>query len=445
MQFLGMAGIAQESAPFTLSLQQCENMAYENHQKVREAKTELEQARARKAQAFHASILPRLDIRNIWGPINKVRAVENAAGVLFSPDTSTGLADLRYFTDLEFNLVQPIYTFGKLSGLNSAAFFGVQIEEADLEKQKQAVQIEVRELYWGVLLGQELLLVADDAQKEIDKADQKLQDKLDEGSEEVSQSDLWKLQIFRYELNKQRREAESKLKLARSAMRLLLGLEENRAFKLDTEYIDPVEINMVSLADYLDMATQNRVEFNQLNAGLNAGRALVGAARSDFYPQFFLAGQIKYNFAAGRDDPKNPWVNNPTNFFRPGVVVGAQMNLNFLQTRDKVRLAEIEYRKIADKKEMLDDGVRLQVEKAFLEVTKAESDLQESQKAFKASENWLRSATMTFDLGIGEIKDLIDAFKAKGKMQAEYLQNIFRFNTSVAKLSGAVGRDLYPQ
>jgi len=50
---------------------------------------------------------------------------------------------------------------------------------------------------------------------------------------------------------------------------------------------------------------------------------------------------------------------------------------------------------------------------------------------------------MTFDIGVGEVKDLIDAFKANGAMQAEHLQNIFKYNTAIAKLSKVIGRDLY--
>ncbi|MCH8872570.1 TolC family protein [candidate division KSB1 bacterium] len=181
-----------------------------------------------------------------------------------------------------------------------------------------------------------------------------------------------------------------------------------------------------------------------MRAGVGARRALIGVSKSDYYPQFFLGGQIKYNFAKDRFDPKGHFIYNPTNFFRPGIVVGLNWNLNFVQTRDRIRLAQAEYTKLSQKEEPLISGIKLEVKKAYLEVTQAGTNFRESRKALRASDNWLRSESMAWDIGLGEVKDLIDAFKANGSMQAAHLENIFKYNVALAKLSKASGNDLYP-
>ena len=119
------------------------------------------------------------------------------------------------------------------------------------------------------------------------------------------------------------------------------------------------------------------------------------------------------------------------------------LNLNFLQTRDKIRVAQAEYLQLAQKEKLVLDGIKLEVKNAYLQLNQAEKNIRDSRKALKASDNWLRSVTMTFDIGVGEVKDLIDAFKANGAMQAEHFHNIFKFNVTLAKLSKAVGKDLY--
>jgi len=432
----------QQPKKLILDLKQCEKLAFENNQIIKNAELDLEFSRARKTQASHARILPKMELKNIWGPSPRARGVFTKTGVLTSPDTSTGISDLRYFTEVEFNLVQPIFTFGKLSGLNHAAGFGVEADEANIRAKRADVQLKVRQLYWGVILGKELLVVVEDAINEVNKAAQKLQHKFDEGSEDVTQNDLFKLQIFKYDINKRHREVLGKIEMARETLRMVLGLQKNVDFDLDTKYLDPIDARIDSLPVYLELALQDRPELYQLRAGVNARRALIGVSKSDYFPQFFFAGQVKYNFAKDRFDPNNPFVYNITNFFRPGFLLGLNMNLNFVQTRDKVRLAQAEYQKLAQKETLLKDGIKLQVRQAYLDLLQAQKNMRESRRALKASESWLRSVAMTFDVGIAEVKEFIDAFKANSTMKGDHLQNIFKFNTSVAKLSSAIGRDL---
>lgn len=437
----------ERTRKLALSLVECENVALENNLSIHGAELGLKTSQAKFAQASHAKILPKFELKNIWGPSPRARgALDPSGGFVISQDTSTSIpGDLRYFTQVDMDLIQPIFTFGKLSGLSDAAYHGVQAGEANLAREKAKVKFEVRQLYWAVVLGKELLAAVEEADKELKKAENKIEEKLDEGSEDVSQIDLFKIQIFRYNINKKLREAADKIDLARTALRTALGMEEDVEIEVATEYLEPLEVKLDSLPTYYEMAYQRRAELSQLQAGISARKALVRVSKSEYFPQFFLGGQIKWNFAKDRFDPTNPFIYNPTNYFRPGIIAGLNLNLNFLQTRDKVRVAQAEYRQLAQKEELLLDGIRLEIKNSYLDLTRAEKDMRDSRKALKSSENWLRSATMTFDIGVGEVKDLIDAFKAKAAMQAAHLENIFRYNVAAAQLSKAVGLDLYPK
>lgn len=438
--------LAQEGKQYGLSLPECEKLALQNNLSIKSAQLGLEVAKAKKSQASHAKILPKFDLRNIWGPIPRARGIVNPeTGFVTSPDTATSIPkDLRYFTDLDIELLQPIFTFGKLSSAVEAADFGVQADQANLEKSHEEVRLQVRQLYWALVLANELLNVVKDAQEEISKAENKIEEKLDEGSEEVTQNDLFKVQIYRYDIDKRYREALSKIDLTKSALNATLGLPTDSDLAIATEYLEPIETNLDTLTVYVDIALQDRPELTQLRAGVNARQALVGVSKSDYFPQFFLGGQLKYNFAKDRYDPNNPFLYNPTNYFRPGVVIGANMNLNFWQTRDKVRIAQAEYLKLKQQQQEAINGVKLDVQKIYLELKQSETNMDKSSKALKASENWLRSESMSYDLGVGDVKELIDAYKANGAMKAEHFQNIFDYNVNIAKLSKAIGRDLYP-
>lgn len=427
-----------------LSLAQCEELAVENSMMVRQASVGLELAHIEKSRASHARYLPEFTLRNTWGVVPRARGVFTETGVLTSPDTAAGFSDLRPFTQVDMDLVQPIWTFGKLQGLNDAAAHRVEAGEANLDAKKAEVLLKVRELYWGVVLGYELLSVVRDAVDEIARAEEKLQEKLDEGSDEVSQNDVFKLQLFKYEISKQHREALDKIEVGRSALRAALGLQPTVEVDVENRQLEPLVVAVDSLPVYLDMALSYRPELAQLRAGINARSALVTVSKSEYLPQFFFGAQLKFNYAKDRFDSNNPFVYNPTNFFRRGAVLGFNWNLNFWQSRDRVHLAELERERLLQEEPALVGGIRLDVERAYREFKRAEADLEEGRTALTASDNWLRSEGQTFDIGIGEVKDFIDAFRTNGAMKAEQLRNVFDFNTSLARLSKAVGRDLYP-
>lgn len=436
--------VSQQSQTITLSLARCEELALAHSTLVGNANADLDLSRARQAQASHARFLPKANLTQIVGPAPRVRAAFTPTGVLTSPDTSTSLSDLRPFTEITLDLIQPIWTFGKLRGLNDAAAFGVEAGEANVDAKKDEVRLQIRKLYWGLVLGYELLSVVENAQTQATEAENTLQQKLDAGSDEVSQTDLFKFQLFRYEIDKRHREALDRIELGESALRAAIGLDETVDFDLETQFLEPIEVTIDSLRFYFDLAARYRPEAAQLQAGISARQSLVRASTSDYFPQLFLGGQIKYNRAKDRSDPRNPFVYNPTNFFRPGLFLGLQWNLNFVQTRDKVRLARFERSRLAQNQTALTEGIKLDVRRSYLNIKQAEVNMRESRRALRASQNWLRSEAQTFDLGIGEIKEFIDAFRANATMDAEHLQNIFEFNTSLAELSKSVGRDLYP-
>ncbi|MFQ5751672.1 MAG: TolC family protein, partial [bacterium] len=332
-----------------LNLAECEKLAFKNNLSIQSAQLSLKTSEAKLTQASHAKILPKFELKNVWGPIPKAGGiVDPETGFVTSPDTNTSIPkDLRYFTQLDVDLIQPLFTFGKLSGLTDAASFGVLADQANIQGKRESVRFQVRQLYWAMVLGKELLRVLQDNDTELKKAENKVEEKLDEGSDEVSQIDLFKLQLFRYEINKRLREVHDKIELTKSALKSTLGLNEDIDFAIETEYLDPLTVRLDSLQVYYDLAIQNRPELTRFRAGLNARRALIRVTKSDYYPQFFFGGQLKYNFAKDRFDPKNPFLNNPTNYFRPGFVLGVNMNLNWMQTRDKVRLAQAEYLELA--------------------------------------------------------------------------------------------------
>ncbi len=433
--------LPQENQIPLLTREQCEDLALKNSPLIHDASQDIGKQQARLTRAHHAGILPKSELRNVWGPIPRQRGEFTEFGWLVSPDKDDELNEWRYFTQLEINLEQPIYAFGKYSSKTRAAKFDLEAAEAKLAQRQAETLLQVRQLYWGLVLGREIQHILEDAQQELQKAEDKLEEKLDAGDEDVSQTDLFKLDMFKYEINKRQREAEERVTMAKSTLAKAIGMQADE-FSIADEILEPVIADIDSLQAYIALALENRADLVQQHAKTSSRLAQVDAELSQKYPQFFVGAATKFNFAKDRFDPKNPFVVNSTNYFRPNPYFQVRQKLNFWHTKDDIRLARAEYEQASQETQKLEGEIRLEVAEVYAKLQRARAKIHQSRRALKASENWLRSTSMTFDIGVGNVKDLIDAYQANSAMKAEHVRNIFEFNTALAELSQATGVDL---
>lgn len=431
---------AQPADTVTVSLDDAERRALERNPLLAGAEARIEVNRAQEARAKQARWLPELSLRNAYGIIPKQRGAYNEYGVLVSPDTLLSVNDMSWFTQLDVRLVQPLWTFGKLGSRIEAAGHAVEAAEAGMERTRADVLLMVRQLYWGVVLAQELEAAADDVMEKVEEADTTFQRQYEEGT--ATQNDMFKFQIFRYEVNRRYREVQAGLAEARAGLRAALGLEEGVTVLVETEALDTVSFALQELPVYLEMARANRPELQELQAGISARRALMVAEQRDAWPTLFFAGTITGNYAPDRYDPRNPFWQNQTNYFRGGGVLGFEWSFNFAQHRAEAALQRTEMIQLESQKDALDALVEREVRQAWLKADRAYADVAEGREALQASENWLRAELQTYDIGMSEIKDLIEAFRANAEMKVSQLRNIADFNTAVAELSRRVGLDL---
>lgn len=423
-----------------VSLAEAERRALESSPLLSEARAELKVAEAEEIQARHARYLPEASIRNVWGPAPRQRADFNEYGVLNSPDTALGLSDLRWFTQIDVELFQPLYGFGKIDSRIQAAEHGKEASRAGLEKTEADVLFTVRQLYWGVVLTRELEGVVGDVLGQVEEAEATLQEQYDEGN--ATQNDLFQFRIFQYEINRRIRELEARRAETRAGLQAAMGVAPDVPVEVETGVLEPVEVELDSLESYLRMARENRSDVRQLRRGIAARQSLLTAAEKDRWPTLFLAGGFYMNRAPSRYDPRNPFWRNPTNYTRGALLLGLDWDVNFLHHRDEARVQRFEAARLEALVDPLLARVEQQVREAYYVAHRARADMEEGREALQASENWLRATLQTYDIGIGEIGDVIDAFQANVQMEVEHLQNIAEFNTAMAELSARVGRDL---
>lgn len=389
------------------------------------AETQLDQARA-------ARFLPKFELRSVLGPSPEAR------GDALVGDTN--LSNIQVFTQTEATFVQPLLTFGKLNGVRDAAMAGVVAYEAGLRKTQADLELQVFEVFYGVHLANALWDLAQEAEGDFQKARDYVADKLDADEGDFTYTDLARIDRFKFDVVEKVNAAKKAKALANSAMRLLLGLGEGDSLQV-AGGITPIDVEIGTLATYVALA-ENRAEMHQLNAALNARESLVRVAKSDQYPQLFLAGQFKYAYAPNRDDQKSPFAHDPLNLIQVGAVVGFQQSLSFGLTSAKVKKARLEHQKLLYQKSLAQKGIAIEIEQVYRALKEAESNLEAAENGRRAARRWFIAVRDGFNGGFEKASDMIEAVKEYGIIRAKYFEAVYNYNKAWAKLQRATGQPI---
>lgn len=414
----------------SFSLDQLLQRAWEGNTDVSVSRARVHGAQARLRQARAAYLLPRLRLESYGG------LTPDAKGDIFNPpgDTS-GVRPLGPFVRAELEFIQPLYTFGQLSNLHAAASAGVEVEQAGLAGRRLEVTRDVKELYWGVLLAQDLSALATRLRKQL----QAWEDQVGFDDPDIPLSAPYKLQLALMELDNRGREISDKLALSRAALAWKVGLDEAEPFELVETWLAPVTADIPPTEALFATAMSHRADWQQLRAGIAARSAQEAAARSAYYPQVFLAGGIRYAAAPGRTDQHNPFVKDDFNLFSGAVVLGLRQSFELGMLGAQVDHARAQRLELEARRHSGQQGIRLEVEGAHDEAQRMRVELDNALKARNLVREWVSIARDEFDLDPGQVKELISAFEALAGAEEAYYRAIFAFNVAVAELEHVVG------
>jgi outer membrane protein TolC len=111
------------------------SMALKFSPEVKTSQSEVAIAEAKEAEV-HGYKFPQFDSTVIGGPAPTAREPEIRGNSIFYPDTKSSLNGLTIFGQLNFSLVQPLYTFGKIAHREKAAEKYVMVKNAEVDSKK---------------------------------------------------------------------------------------------------------------------------------------------------------------------------------------------------------------------------------------------------------------------------------------------------------------------
>ncbi len=433
----GVSSYAAESDKGTLvlDLDDCIRRALSKAPELGEARADIELAAAKLEEA-KAHRYPQIEFLGLAGPVSKARGNQ-----IYSPDRIDRLHGLTVFARGDATLVQPLYTFGKISERMKAATHGIEVDKARQDQKSNEIVLKVKEYYYGLLLARELKEVVTEVGEILDKARDNARKLLDKGSANVEPADIYKLDAFSGEVRKYTEEARKGESLALAALRAQMGLPPDAPFDIATQRLTPDDAKSgADLQASLESAKVRRPEYRQLKEGLQARAALVEAAKADYYPDFFLGGYLSGAYSPDRDRVTNPWIRDEFNHLWAGIALGLKWKIDFGITSAKVAQERAQYNRLLSTNDYANANIPLQVRKAYFELNEADQSIAATRDAYSNAKKWAVSAVANFDMGVGPAKEIFDALQSYARMRAEYFQSIYNYRMSLANLDYAVGQ-----
>lgn len=427
---------APPTSPRVIALEEAVQLAIQNSPQIKEEQFGVLVRQSQRAQA-NAARFAQFDITIVGGPSPQARGDH-----LASPDEKDDPTINGAFGLATFSLIQPLYAFGKINSLRQAAKHGIAVSQAQVEQKATEVAMLVYEAYYGHLLAVALEGLALEIKEQLDGTADKVQRQLAAGAPGVDNIDLLKLQTFQGELEKQLNDIRQGKELALTGLRTLLGIAPETPIVLAEKNLQVVSQEVPALQESLTAASGLRPEFTQAREGVKAFEKLVDAARADYYPVFFLGIVGSVAEATNRDYVDNPFIRDQLKDDYAAPVLGLRWHFDFGLTGAKVDEAEAELGKIQQKHALAEQGIPFQIRQAYLELEQHRANIDATSRGYRSARQWLVAAVSNFDLGVGEGKDVADAAVAYAKLRVGYLQAVYNYNLSLARVAHVVGRDV---
>jgi outer membrane protein len=383
------------------------------HPLVGQIRSETTAAAARSGQA-RAPYYPTVDISTGYARFSG-----------FSP--STGRSISATALSVEAALTQVIADFGRRRADADRADALLGAARGDEGSVRLAVAFAAEEAYFDVLRTRKLLEVSRATVSQRNSLLRQAQAFYDAGIR--ARIDVARAEANLFQARAEATAAESALRVARITLLNRMGVDGPADFEL----VDTLAAESVpgTIEAWIREAEEKRPDLRALRDRETAAESVLRAARADYRP--VLTGSGGYGYSA-EDFPMH-------RTYDVSILLSVPVFSGFL-TRERVKEAEASLESVRFAVTDIRRLIRLEVERAALAVREASERIEARRKEREASAENLRLAVGRYEVGVGDIIEMIDAQVQFAQAEASLVEAQYDNNVAAATLARAVGRRL---
>jgi outer membrane protein len=402
--FLSLQLMAQEKKQ--LSLNEAIDLSIKNSHLLKGNQAKIEEATAALKEAMEKK-LPDAKVSGSYIRLNsanfdlKTKSNNSSGSTGSTPDVSQAMYGI-------LNISLPIYSGGRIRyGIESSKFLE-QAAKLDAEDDKDEVIQNTIEAFANLFKAKTAVRLV---KENLEQSQQRTKDLSNlEKNGLLARNDLLKAELQSSNTELSLLDAENNSQLANVNMDLMLGLPTATELVLDTAGIIRKDDSRV-LDDYLQAAISNRKDIAALGYRKKAAETGVKSTKGELYPSLALTG--------GYIAADVPHVFSVTNAVNIGV--GVSYNIASLwKTKAKVQQAEARVKQLTETELMMDDNIRLQVNKNYFTLVSSRKKIEVYFKAVQQAEENYRIVKNKFDNSLATTTDLLDADVAQLQSRLNY-------------------------
>jgi outer membrane protein TolC len=411
------------------------DLALRGNPQIAAARADVEAVVAQKRQA-KALAFPIITLDVGLGPAQQATLVPGSG--IQSTETSFSLNALSVFFRGDLEIIQPLYTFGKISNRKAAAEHGIRARQAQVEMTRADVALEVARLYESFLYARDAQRLFEEIEHILDGSIGTTKDHMKQQKGNVDEQDLLRLQTTRALAGYGLDHAVAGARAAQAGLAAYLGIALADALPGEDTLV-PIAVTLSAEPRLVDTALGHRPELVALREGSAAYDRLAAAERAAYWPDFFLLGLLSAAYTPGRDFINTRYYADPLYHLVPALVVGLHWTLQADtpgRRADEVRAAA---HRLQATQSWAVAGIPAEVRSAFEDVTRARKDIDEGEPGVERAKQWLVRASADYDMGLGESRSVADAAQGYVLVRTGLLEARWRWNVGLAELAKAMG------
>lgn len=358
----------------------------------------------------------------------------------FDPD-SLDLEGIGPWYNIDFTVVRPLYTYGKIENYTDAAKNNIKLKQEDVRLVQAQVYLDVTRAYNGYLAASQAKYLFDDALNKLSASLSLTERWVEEGKGTVKASDIHALKTGIALVNRYMAEMKGNERIATAALKMLLAIKTSDTIKLADTRLRPAELPEQALEQLQQVALKQRPEMAQVEAGLKARRALVAAKNAEMYPNVYTGVGGSFAYSPERILTEDIAVYDPFNHAGLTPVLGLKWDWHSGVQKAKVKQEQAELDALVEKKAFALQGIPFQVAEQYHNVHSQYEMVAQLEEAAKSGRRWMISTYVEFEAGVAgtEAEDVISALQAYVLAYGEYLRVVNEYNLSVARLQVVTG------
>ena len=409
-----------------LTIEEAVELAVTNNRNYLISKEEVKQYKHRLRQ--NMGFLPQVTLGGTRILDEKLMEIEIPP---FFPGGEPTTATLDFTKNYEFNfqVVQPVFTGGKIIYSYKNAGLDLKIAREKHKNARAEVILNIKKVFFNILVMKELLKAHEEALSLAETNYKNIKENYDLGM--VSKYDLLRAELAAAGIKPNILSVKKLLALSHLNLKFMTGIDENVEVDLTGEL--KYDKHRLDLAKLVQGALLNRSEILQMKMELKKAANLLKIAYGQFLPDISLIGRFSY-----RSDLLNFRGNNWDDYYTINLGINFPIFTGFKRS---AQVGEIKVmRKILDLDfRELNDGTKLQVQNFYMTIKEEYENIQAGLKNMETAKEGVRIAELTYKEGLVSILELNSSYNALTMARVNFSQAVYNYNIALAQLEKISG------